>query len=76
MLNTLANHGFLPRDGLNISLDVLINGLYESINLSPAAAETPGEGALLTSTTGNASTFNLADLDEHHGKPELSSSNK
>ncbi|PMD53342.1 Cloroperoxidase [Hyaloscypha bicolor E] len=66
MLNTLANHGFLPRNGVNVSLDDLITGLSESINLAAAATETPGEIALTTSTTGNASTFNLDDLDKHH----------
>jgi len=66
MLNTLANHGFLPRNGVNVSLDDLIVGLGESINLAAAATETPGEIALTTSTTGNASTFNLDDLDKHH----------
>ncbi|KAF8855403.1 Cloroperoxidase [Acephala macrosclerotiorum] len=66
MLNTLANHGFLPRNGVNVSLDDLITGLSESINLAASATETPGEIALTTSTTGNASTFNLDDLDKHH----------
>ena len=75
MLNTLANHGFLPRNGVNVSLDDLINGLSESINLAADATITPGEIALTTSTTGNASTFNLDDLDKHHSKPELDSSN-
>ncbi|KAN0099916.1 Cloroperoxidase [Hyaloscypha variabilis] len=66
MLNTLANHGFLPRNGVNVSLDDLVNGLSESINLAADATITPGEIALTTSSTGNASTFNLDDLDKHH----------
>lgn len=66
MLNTIANHGFLPRNGVNVSLDDLITGLGKSINLAAAATITPGEIALTTSTTGNASTFNLDDLDKHH----------
>jgi Peroxidase, family 2 len=75
MLNTLANHGFLPRNGANVSLDDLITGLSESINLAADATVTPGEIALTTSTTGNASTFNLDDLDKHHSKPESGCSN-
>jgi len=65
MVNTLANHGFLPRDGLNISMDDLIVAFNASVNLASAATQLVGAKALLTSTTGNASTFNLDDLDIH-----------
>lgn len=66
MLNALANHGFLPRNGVNVSMDDLVTGLSESINLAAAATEFVGAKALTASTTGNASTFNLDDLDTHH----------
>lgn len=66
MLNTLANHGFLPHNGVNISMDDLVTALSESVNLAAEATELVGSKALSTSTTGNASTFNLNDLDEHH----------
>ncbi|KAK2626202.1 hypothetical protein QTJ16_004464 [Diplocarpon rosae] len=65
MLNTLANHGYIARDGLNISMDDLKVGLENSINLDPTATQTFGAAALLTSTTGNNATFNLDDLDQH-----------
>ncbi|ORX93544.1 Cloroperoxidase, partial [Basidiobolus meristosporus CBS 931.73] len=35
VLNTLANHGYLPRSGANITFEVLQNGLVDSINLHP-----------------------------------------
>lgn len=67
MVNTLANHGYLSRDGLNISMADLVTAFNNSINLAPEATELVGAKALLTSTTGNADTFNLDDLDEHGG---------
>lgn len=71
MVNTLANHGFLPRDGLNVSMDDLIVAFNASVNLASAATELVGAKALLTSTTGNASTFNLDNLDTHGSKFSL-----
>ncbi|CZR67661.1 related to chloroperoxidase [Phialocephala subalpina] len=65
MVNTLANHGYLSRDGLNISMSDLVTAFNLSVNLESAATQLVGAKALLTSTTGNASTFNLDDLDEH-----------
>ncbi|KAL0943142.1 chloroperoxidase-like protein [Colletotrichum truncatum] len=37
MVNTLANHGFLPRSGLNVSLADLVAGFTAAVNLDPAA---------------------------------------
>ncbi|KAK2002644.1 Cloroperoxidase [Colletotrichum falcatum] len=65
MVNALANHGYLPRNGLNVSLADLITGFTAAVNLDPAATTLVGQKALLTSTTGNNATFNLDDLDTH-----------
>lgn len=65
MVNTLANHGYLPHDGLNVSLADLITAFSEAVNLDPAATALVGGKALATSTTGNNLTFNLDDLDTH-----------
>ncbi|KAI3573004.1 hypothetical protein IWW34DRAFT_824009 [Fusarium oxysporum f. sp. albedinis] len=54
--------GYLPRDGLNISLDDLIVAFTDAINLDPAATTLIGKKAL---TTGNNGTFNLDDLNKH-----------
>ncbi|KAF4446565.1 hypothetical protein F53441_9792 [Fusarium austroafricanum] len=62
MVNSLANHGYLPRDGLDISLDDLIVAFTDAINLDPAATTLVGAKAL---TTGNNVTFNLDDLAKH-----------
>lgn len=65
MVNTLANHGYLPRDGLNVSLDILVQAFSDAVNLDESATLLVGDKALDTSTTGNNSTFNLDDLDTH-----------
>ncbi|CAJ0543346.1 Ff.00g005320.m01.CDS01 [Fusarium sp. VM40] len=62
MVNAVANHGYLPRNGLNISLDDLIVAFTDAVNLDPAATTLVGLKAL---TTGNNVTFNLDDLKKH-----------
>ncbi|KKY36562.1 putative chloroperoxidase-like protein [Diaporthe ampelina] len=65
MVNTLANHGYLPRDGLAITLQDLLTGFTDGINLDPSATLLVGTKALETSTTGDNSSFNLDDLSRH-----------
>lgn len=67
MLNALANHGYLPRDGKDISLACLVTALQDSINLAPDATLIAGVIALKASTTGNALAFHLSDLNKHGG---------
>lgn len=68
MVNALANHGYLPRDGRDVSLARLISAFKEAINLAPDATLLVGIKALQTSTTGNPFTFHLDDLAKHGGK--------
>ncbi|KAM5350049.1 hypothetical protein ACJ41O_006554 [Fusarium nematophilum] len=63
MVNSLANHGYLPRDGLNISLPDLVTAFTDAINLDPAATTLVGQKAV---TTGNNVTFDLDNLSEHN----------
>ncbi|KAI6361107.1 hypothetical protein MCOR25_006572 [Pyricularia grisea] len=63
MMNTLANHGFIPRT--NISMDQLVSALELSIGLEGAATRIVGGKALSTSTTGDPNTFNLEDITKH-----------
>lgn len=65
MVNALANHGYLPRDGKDISLATLIKGAKEGINLAPDATLLVGLKALQTSSTGNWLSFHLDDLNKH-----------
>jgi hypothetical protein len=73
MVNSIANHGYLPRNGLNVSLEDLIIALTDSVNLDPAATTLVGQRALLASTTGNNNTFHLDDLNTHGGKFQVDS---
>ncbi|KAF6826415.1 hypothetical protein CPLU01_09700 [Colletotrichum plurivorum] len=66
MLNSLANHGYLPRDGKSIKMDDLISGLGKALNFDEALVRTLGTPAFATSTTGDATTFNLDDIAKHN----------
>ncbi|KAL2129037.1 hypothetical protein VTI74DRAFT_8311 [Chaetomium olivicolor] len=66
-LNAMANHGFLPRSGLNIDLATLRSAVAGAYNYESTAFDGPFKEALdfKLSTSGNASTFHLADLAKH-----------
>lgn len=64
-LNALANHGILPRDGKNIDIATLITAAYTGFSLAEAATQVVGSKAFEASTTGDSTTFNLADLAQH-----------
>ncbi|KAF2218209.1 Chloroperoxidase [Elsinoe ampelina] len=66
MINALANQGYLPRTGLNVSLDQLVLGFDKAINLDPSATLLVGLAALPASSTGYNNTFNLDDLSKHN----------
>lgn len=34
MMNTLANHGFLPHDGRNLTQDVVVAALNDALNFN------------------------------------------
>lgn len=61
-LNILANHGYIPRNGRNISATAAIEAQMAAFNFDQASAASPIAGALSVSTTGHADTFNLDDL--------------
>ena len=65
MVNALANHGYLPRDGKDVSLATLIKGAKEGVNLAPDATLLVGLKALQTSSTGHWLSFHLDDLSKH-----------
>lgn len=39
MLNTLANHAYIPHDGLNIDVATLVAGLHAALNLDSSAQD-------------------------------------
>jgi hypothetical protein len=57
-LNTLANHGYFPRDGKNVSVELVKSVLVEVFNLHPSLVNT------LTSPL--PPVFSLADLGKHN----------
>lgn len=66
MLNSIANHGFISRDGKDISIAELQDGFRNGINFVADILTQVGNIALTISSTGNASTFNLHDLGTHN----------
>lgn len=63
----MANHGFLSRSGRNIDLASFRSGVSGAYNYAPTVFDTFFQAAvdLNLTTTGNASTFDLADLAAH-----------
>lgn len=69
MLNSLANHHFLPHNGKRISVSVLVDALDDALNLSESGRAfftAQGEKALTISSTQDNTTFNLRDLKTHN----------
>ncbi|ETS80520.1 hypothetical protein PFICI_08049 [Pestalotiopsis fici W106-1] len=65
-LNTLANHGYLPRDGRKITLDFLRDAMLNGFNIAHSDAEGLFPLALQTSPDyPNTDTFDLEDLGRH-----------
>jgi hypothetical protein len=66
MLNTLANHGYVARNGMNISLADMQAGFEAAINLTPEFSVGPFAVGMTASTTGRIDTLNLHDLLKHN----------
>ncbi|PLB34724.1 peroxidase family protein [Aspergillus candidus] len=65
-LNTLANHGYLPRNGKGITLDILKDGMLDGFNIEHADAVILFSQAIRTSPDfPGAKSFDLADLGRH-----------
>ncbi|KAM0342063.1 hypothetical protein ACHAPU_009791 [Fusarium lateritium] len=66
-LNTLANHGYLPRDGKNINLEILAEGMVNGYNIERMDAVILYTQAIRTSPKYPlARSFDLADLGRHN----------
>ena len=67
MLNTLANHAFLPRSGKDISLDTTVSALDQALNINANVSRNLFRFALTTNPEGNATgVFSLHDLGTHN----------
>ncbi|KAF2440666.1 Cloroperoxidase, partial [Karstenula rhodostoma CBS 690.94] len=66
MLNSMANHGWLPHDGKNIDLVTIQTAFQAAMGFSTESFVGITQQALAVSTTGNSSTFHLRDLAHHN----------
>ncbi|PVI01537.1 Cloroperoxidase [Periconia macrospinosa] len=66
MMNTLANHGFLPRDGRNITKPNAISALKTGLNFDETLAGIMWDQAIIASPEPNATFFTLDDLNRHN----------
>lgn len=62
-LNSLANHGFLPHSGKNITAIDIVRGTFEGLGLSPEFSVVVGVAELLKSYT--LASFDLHELSNH-----------
>jgi hypothetical protein len=68
MLNTLANHNFLPHDGKDITREQTADALFNALNVNKTLGSFLFDFALRTSPKANASTptFSLNNLGNHN----------
>jgi len=66
MLNTLANHGFLPHDGKNIDRNRTLYALNTGLNMTEELASFLFDFAVGTNPTPNATTWSLDNLSRHN----------
>jgi hypothetical protein len=59
MMNTLANHGILPRDGKDITREAVIKGMKQGLNFDPALATIMFDQAVIANPEPNATSFTL-----------------
>ncbi|BAE66190.1 unnamed protein product [Aspergillus oryzae RIB40] len=58
-MNTLANHGFLPHDGRNITRNTVIEGLSAALNFNASLASLMFDMAIVVNPEPNATFFTL-----------------
>jgi hypothetical protein len=59
MMNTLANHGFLPHDGRHLTEEIVVSALKKGINFDEALGKIMFEQALVANPEPNATLFTL-----------------
>jgi hypothetical protein len=66
MLNTLANHGFFPRDGRNITKTNAIDGLKGGLNFNASLGALMWGQSIFANPEPNATFFTLEHLNVHN----------
>ncbi|CAJ2514100.1 Uu.00g022190.m01.CDS01 [Anthostomella pinea] len=64
-INTFANHGFIPRDGFNVSFAEIRAGIVEAANFHPSLIDSIIAAGVGGSTTEYDDTIHLDDLAIH-----------
>lgn len=59
MMNTLANHGFIPHDGKHLTRDVVMTGLRNGLNFNEDLGSIMFDQALVANPVPNATWFDL-----------------
>lgn len=59
MMNTLANHGYLPHDGRNITREVVIDAMGSALNFNASLAVIMFDAAVFINPEPNATYFSL-----------------
>lgn len=59
MLNTLANHNFLPHDGRNLTRETVVKGLREGLNFNASLGSLMFDMAVVANPQPNATYFTL-----------------
>jgi hypothetical protein len=59
MMNTLANHNYIPRNGGNVTKQIAIDGLHKALNFDAALAGLMWEQAIVANPVAGAEFFTL-----------------
>ncbi|KAM3547786.1 hypothetical protein ARSEF4850_009804 [Beauveria asiatica] len=65
-MNTLANHGYIPRDGRNITKHNAVIGLGTGLNFDADLASLMWDQAIVANPEPNATFFTLDHLNRHN----------
>jgi len=65
-LNSLANHGFISRNGKGVTVPMVIKAQHEVYNISTELATIVALGGLMTSNDPFSGAFDLDDLSKHN----------
>ncbi|KAL2801973.1 Chloroperoxidase [Aspergillus granulosus] len=66
MMNTLANHNFLPHDGRNLTRAVVVDALTSALNFNASLASLMFDMAIVANPEENATYFTLDHLNRHN----------
>ncbi|CEL08200.1 Putative Chloroperoxidase [Aspergillus calidoustus] len=66
MMNTLANHNFLPHDGRNLTREVVVDALASALNFNESLGSLMFDMAIVANPQPNATYFTLDHLNRHN----------